>query len=74
MTIQHKLTYLISGILGAILVWLPANAHTILPLIPAHYQAVFSATVAFIVTIGALKSTPPEQKQSQPSQPPQPKQ
>lgn len=62
MTIKHKLTYLGSGIAGAILIWLPEHAHAILPLIPAKYQAVFSALVAFIITIGALKSTPPELK------------
>ncbi len=62
MTNRHRLIYALWGIIGTVLIYLPDHAHAILPLIPAHYQAVFSALVAFLVTIRALNSTPPEQK------------
>lgn len=62
LTNRHRLIYGVWGVAGAALIYITNNAHAILPLIPARYQAAFGALVAFLVTIRALSSTPPEQK------------
>ncbi|MDE2102956.1 MAG: hypothetical protein KGL39_37275 [Patescibacteria group bacterium] len=62
MTNHHRLIYTGWGVIGAILIYVTNNAHAILPLIPVRYQAAFGALVAFLVTIRALNSTPPELK------------
>ncbi|MGH9437869.1 MAG: hypothetical protein ACRD22_08215 [Terriglobia bacterium] len=62
MTSRHRLIYGAWGVIGAAIVWIVGNSHSILPLIPAHYQGIFTAIITFLITVRALNQTPPEKQ------------